>query len=173
VLATVAVALVVVLVTRVLAATAVSRTVAHLPPTLVGHPAPDFAVDVWNGTPGQRIQLAALKGTPVVVNFWASWCEPCQSEAPILTQAWRTYHPRGVMFLGLAFQTAPKDGRQFIQQYSITYPCAAAPDSVGPAYALSGIPVTVLIDRRGVVAKEFAGPITRDAFEAALHTLLA
>src|SRR5579885_3012669 len=68
---------------------------------LIGHPAPDFTISVWNGAAGQQIHLAALKGKPVVVNFWASTCVPCQTESPVLVEAAKQYASQGVVFVGV------------------------------------------------------------------------
>lgn len=168
--ALVVVALLGVLLARILTAThAAARPAAHS-----GKPAPDVSVAVWNGTPGERLDLVALKGHPVVLNFWASWCGPCHDEAPTLAAAARQFQPRGVRFVGVAEQTSATDGMAFLRQYGITYPCGSdtTTDGAAVAYGLTGIPVTVLIDRHGDVARKFAGPLNKSAFDAAIEQLL-
>ena len=135
--------------------------------------APDFTVSVWNGTPGERLHLAALHGKPVVVNFWASWCEPCQAEAPVLSAAAKTYTAQGVVFIGIAYQTPEKDGKAFLKQHAITYP--SGPDPAGDIvtdFGITGIPQTLLIDRSGVVVQRFPGQISAATFGAAMQALV-
>ena len=171
----VAVILIVLLVSRLHSAVSATRAASHAPPVLIGQPAPDFTLPLWNGTPGQTERLAALKGRPVVLNFWASWCDPCHEEAPILMDAWRTYGngTRGAVFLGLAWQTNQQDGLQFLRQYGVTYPCGPAPESLATTYLLPGLPVTVLIDRHGVVAQRFLGSLPKASFDQALQSLVS
>jgi cytochrome c biogenesis protein CcmG, thiol:disulfide interchange protein DsbE len=135
--------------------------------------APDFTVSVWNGAPGERIHLAALRGKPIVLNFWASWCEPCQAEAPVLSAAAKTYAAQGVVFLGVAYQTPPKDGKTFIKQHAITYPCGPDPSGdIVTNFGITGIPQTLLIDRSGIIVKRFPGQITAATFDAAMQSLV-
>lgn len=135
--------------------------------------APDFTVSIWNGAAGQRIRLAALHGKPVVLNFWASWCEPCQSEAPVLSAAARTYSAQGVVFIGIAYQTPTKDGQGFIRQHSISYPCGPDPEGdIVTNFGITGIPQTILIDRSGTIVKRFPGQITAATFDPAMQALV-
>ena len=67
-----------------------------------------------------RLALSELRGTPVVLNFWASWCEPCRVEAPILERGWRESGRRGVLVLGLDMQDAREDAREFLRPFKIT-----------------------------------------------------
>jgi len=135
--------------------------------------APDFIVSIWNGAAGQRIQLAALHGKPVVLNFWASWCEPCQSEAPILSAAAKTYAAQGVVFIGIAYQTPTKDGQEFIKQHGISYPCGPDPEGdIVTNFGITGIPQTLLIDRSGIVVRRFPGQITAATFDPAMQALV-
>jgi cytochrome c biogenesis protein CcmG/thiol:disulfide interchange protein DsbE len=179
----IALALLVLLLSRVLGATrtvvATQQQLQHthqsLIGRLVGHPAPDFTITVWNGAAGnggETVHLAALHGKPVVINFWASWCEPCQGEAPILAHAAKTYAAQGVVFVGVALETQPADGQQFVRQYGIPYPCGPAPDSVAVAYGLTGIPVTVAINAQGILVQQINGPITTSSLDAAIRAAL-
>jgi cytochrome c biogenesis protein CcmG, thiol:disulfide interchange protein DsbE len=126
------------------------------PYALVGHQAPDFTVQLWNGAPGQdTLRLADLKGKPVVLNFWASWCDSCRVEAPALQAAYQKYRAQGVMFVGLAFDDTPEHGKPFLQKYGTTYP--AGPDVNGAtavAYGVVGVPETVFIGRDGKVVSK-------------------
>ena len=136
---------------------------------LVGHPAPDFTVNLWNGTPGEKIHLAALHGKVVVVNFWASWCDPCHSEAPVLASVAHQYAGKDVVFLGIALETQDSDGLSFIRQYHVPYNCGPASDSLAAAYALTGIPVTITINAQGVIEGQVDGPVTTASLNSAIH----
>ncbi len=140
--------------------------------SLVGHVAPDFTLAVWNGASGQTVHLAALRGKPVVVNFWATWCEPCQQEAPLLTAAWQEQHAH-MAFLGVALDTQEADGVAFLRRFGIAYPCGADTNgAIASAYALPGLPVTVFIDRRGVVARKVTGQLTAATLNQSIQALL-
>jgi cytochrome c biogenesis protein CcmG, thiol:disulfide interchange protein DsbE len=139
---------------------------------LVGHPAPDFTITLWNGVPAQEIHLAALHGKVVVVNFWASWCDPCHSEAPILSQMAKSYAARGVVFVGIALETQGAEGQQFLRQYHVPYGCGPAPDSVAVTYGLTGIPVTVAINAQGILVRQIEGPVTSSSLESAINAAL-
>ena len=159
-----------VLVARVLHA----NSVVTRAPAVSANPnaAPDFTIQIWNGAPGEKIHLAALKGKPVVVNFWGSWCIPCAAEAPLLSAAAKNYAAQGVVFIGVAWQSPESDARAFIRQHGITYPCG--PDDSGDIltnFGITGMPQTVLIDRSGIVVRHFRGPITADTFGPAVAAL--
>lgn len=154
---------------------AASHAVSSAPRgALVGHEAPDFTLAPWNAAPaGQSVRLAALKGHPVVVNFWATWCEPCQQEAPLLTAAWQRYHGSGVLFLGVALDTQPQDGAQFLRRYGLTYPCGPeGTGTIATTYALVGLPATIFIGRDGIVASRIDGQLTGAALDRAIQALL-
>lgn len=141
---------------------------------ILGHPAPNFTLTVWNAAPGaaRTISLAALAGHPVVVNFWAPWCGPCQQEAPLLAAAAHSDTAQGVVFLGVAFDTNQHDVATFLQRYGIAYPCG--PDATGAiasAYGLPGIPVTVFINRRGIITQKSIGPLTAASLASFLQAI--
>ncbi|MGE5334313.1 MAG: TlpA family protein disulfide reductase [Nitrososphaerota archaeon] len=164
--------LVTVLVLRILHANSVATSKS--PSVTNPNAAPDFTVNIWNGSPGERIHLAALRGKPVVLNFWGSWCEPCQAEAPVLSAAARTYAAQGVVFIGVAFQTPQKDGLAFIKQHGITYPCGPDPaGNIVTDFGITGLPQTLLIDRNGIIVQRFPGQISAATFDPAVKALAA
>jgi cytochrome c biogenesis protein CcmG/thiol:disulfide interchange protein DsbE len=121
------------------------------------------------------VSLGSLAGRPVVLNFWASWCPPCQAEAPILERVWERYRARGVLIMGLDTQDVREDGVRFAHDYETTYPSVRdGSDRVRDAYGLTGLPETYLIDAQGRVALHIAGPITQlEQLTVPLEDLLA
>lgn len=151
--------LLVLLFARLVSASQNAAVVSDFP--LIGHTAPDFTITVWNGTEGQKVHLSSLQGKPVVVNFWASTCIPCQDESKVLTDGAKKYIPQGVVFVGVDSEDAAPEGTAFLKQYGITYP--TGPDTTGSiavAYGVTGVPETVFIDRNGVVTDKFGGALT-------------
>jgi cytochrome c biogenesis protein CcmG/thiol:disulfide interchange protein DsbE len=165
-------ALLALLATRLAAAQRAAATLTGSP--LVGHQAPDFTVTLYNGTPGQRLHLAALKGKPVVVNFWASWCGPCQDEAAILRASWQKHQGEGVVYVGISYQDKADAAKAFLSQYGISYP--AGPDdptgAIAIAYGVTGPPETAFIDRRGIVAAKVGGALDDGTLERDVQLIL-
>lgn len=113
----------------------------------IGGPAPNFTLKRLDGG---RLSLAALRGKPVVLNFWASWCVPCKGEAKTLEQASQQYRKDGVVFVGVDYNDVASDARTFIAHHGITYTTLEdGPGNVANLYGLSGVPETFFIDRRG------------------------
>ena len=146
--------------------TAAQRTAAKVQTaapaySLVGHTAPDFTLQVWNGVPGQVVHLSALRGKAVVINFWASWCYPCQQEAKVLEAGNDAYRSHGVVILGVALNTAQDNGIAFLKSYGVTYLAGSPVESeVAAAYGLVAIPQTVYVNPQGIVVSRDMGPVT-------------
>lgn len=117
----------------------------------VGSQVPDFTLTTFEG---EQIKLSSLRGKVVVVNFWASWCKPCEQEAADLESAWRYYQERGdVVFLGIAWTDTEKKSLEYLQKFDITYP--NGPDlrtRISQAFRITGVPETYIIDKSGVLA---------------------
>ncbi len=107
----------------------------------------------------RHVSLRALRGVPIVLNIWASWCDPCRQEAPLLERTWRTDgRPRGILFLGLDQQDATSDATAFLHQYAIDYPnLHDAGNDVPRSYGATGVPETYFIDARGNVVYHVIG----------------
>lgn len=141
---------------------------------LEGRTAPDITAPLLNGAPGQMFHLTALKGKPVVVNFWASWCDPCTEEMPRLQTAYQTYQRQGVEFLGIAIFDSSDNARPFLQKYGVTYP--AVLDSAGATtvdYGIASPPFTVFIGRDGKVVSKVAGGVSKEQLDSNIQALLA
>jgi cytochrome c biogenesis protein CcmG/thiol:disulfide interchange protein DsbE len=116
-----------------------------------------------------RIALSELRGTPVVLNFWASWCDPCRTEAPVIERSWRQAGPQGVLFLGLDMQDVRDDAREFLHEFSITYPNVREGDkATARRYGMTGIPETFFISARGLVVGHVIGAITPEQLRAGI-----
>jgi cytochrome c biogenesis protein CcmG/thiol:disulfide interchange protein DsbE len=139
---------------------------------LVGRPAVPFALTSFEGTP---MQLGALRGQVVVVNFWASWCYPaCYEEAPVLERGWRAYRDRGVVVLGVDIQDKDEAGRKFIRDFSLTFPNAPDPSGkVSVDYGVYGVPETFFIDRQGAIRVKHVSAVTDQVFRDMVEALLA
>ena len=122
-------------------------------PTLLGNAAPRLAIQTLDG---QQVRVWELR-SPVVVNFWASWCAPCIDELPVLSNA-STAHP-GVAFVGADMQDTIGAVQGFEQRHSHPYPVGPIVDGSYQAYGVTGLPVTFFIDAQGRVVASFAGPL--------------
>lgn len=142
-----------------------------VPSPLVGGPAPDFTLTLLDG---KEIRLSDLRGQPVVVNFWASWCYPaCWNEAPRLEATWQRYKDQGVMLIGIIYQDAEKNAREFIAEHGKTYPNGMDVKSrIAIEYGVFGIPETFFIDREGNVAHKHIGEIEMETLTAETEALL-
>jgi cytochrome c biogenesis protein CcmG/thiol:disulfide interchange protein DsbE len=135
-------------------------------------PAPAFALSRLD-TPG-KLALASLRGKVVVLNFWASWCNPCKSEAPRLEAAWRRYREQGVVVLGVDGQDFSGDAQRFIRKHKITYPNVHdGPGNIGTKYGVTGYPETYFVDRRGrLVGDRVVGEVSAAKLTAGIQRAL-
>ncbi len=133
----------------------------HAPP--VGSQAPAFTLRRLGG-PGS-VSLASLRGHPVVLNFWASWCIPCKSEAPVLERDWQRYRGRGVRFVGIDYHDFPTEAETFVGAHGLTFPILAdGSGTVTGDYGISQVPETYVLNARGTIVAHLAGPIDGGAF---------
>ena len=120
-------------------------------PVSVGKPVPDFSLTTFEG---QTYRLGDLRGKVVLINFWASWCKPCEQEAADLESAWRKYKDSGdVVFLGIAWTDTEKKSLEYLAKFQITYP--NGPDlgtRISQAFRTTGVPETYIIDKDGNLA---------------------
>jgi thiol-disulfide isomerase/thioredoxin len=149
------------------------------------------ALAVWDQTPpdatkllalslpdtsGQQQSLAQWRGKVVVVNFWATWCEPCRKEMPEFVRAQRELGPRGLQFVGIAVDQRDKV-EQFAKELDLNYPALiggydAVDLSKSLGNQLSALPFTIIVDRKGNVAATQLGPFKADKLRATLDSLL-
>ena len=137
--------------------------------TMVNRPAPDFTLATFEGS---TISMETLKGKPIVINFWASWCPPCREEASLLERTWRAYKNLDVIFLGVGVQDRRKDALNYIREFDITYP--NGPDPTGEIsidYGVSGLPVTFFVSRKGEILRRHVGAIDKRTLISAIEEI--
>lgn len=129
--------------------------------------APEFSFTTFDG---QTINSADLRGKGVVLNFWASWCDPCREEAALLEATWKREKANGIVFIGLDYLDQEPAAKAYIEEFGITYPIG--PDLQSNAarrYGIKGVPETFFIDPQGAITEIVIGPITS---QARMDTLL-
>jgi thiol-disulfide isomerase/thioredoxin len=142
---------------------------------VAGKAAPlDFTLKDMNGV---DVKLAAFKGKPIVLNFWATWCGPCRAEIPSLVELQKQYGDEGqdVVILGISVDDPVEKLKPYASQMKMNYPVLVGngrddvQDAFGPLW---GIPVTVFIDRDGRIAKKHSGIASKEQFEQEIKALL-
>jgi len=143
-----------------------------------GDKIPDFTLSLFSGYEYQgksEVKLSELRGKVVVINFWASWCKPCEQEAAELQQAWTEYKPDGeVVFLGADYVDTEPEARVYLKKFGITF--ANGPDlgtRISQMFRIKGVPETYFIDKEGVLRYVQVGPFTSiDQIRAVIDPLL-
>jgi len=163
-----------------LAVLAASLLKARHPIMTVGSKVPDFSLTFfkgyeYNNTP--QVKRSDLLGKVIVVNFWASWCQPCAIEAPEVEAAWKVYQQSGkVLFLGVDYVDTEPEARSYLKQFNISYP--NGPDLGMKISGLFnrnlGVPETYIIDQQGILQFTQIGPFQSAAeIQAILDPLIA
>lgn len=126
---------------------------------MTGSPAPDFNLTTLNG---HSLSLEHLRGKPVLINFWATWCGPCLAEMPLLEATAQRYSDELVV-LGINEGEAFADVKSFIAREALSYPILLDTDeAVGALYQLNGYPTSVFIDAEGIIRAIYLGEIPAD-----------
>ncbi|HEX2194349.1 MAG TPA: TlpA disulfide reductase family protein [Candidatus Limnocylindria bacterium] len=136
----------------------------------IGSQAPEFSLADLDGDP---VRLADLRGRPVIVNFWASWCGPCVEEFPLLSEAATRHAGDGLALVGIVFRDNSEAARAFMQRMGASWPAAMDPgEATAQEYGIYGPPETFFIDAEGTVVARQIGPLGRADLERHLATLL-
>jgi cytochrome c biogenesis protein CcmG/thiol:disulfide interchange protein DsbE len=134
--------------------------------SLCDEQAPDWTLTLFDeyrgGWKSQSISLTDLHGKGVVLNFWASWCKPCEEEAAELEAAWRAYKDKGIMFVGVDYLDQDPAAKRYLQKFNITYPNGAdLASKISKRYTIRGVPETFFINPQGkIVGCRKIGPLS-------------
>ncbi|HMU91799.1 MAG TPA: TlpA disulfide reductase family protein [Anaerolineales bacterium] len=137
---------------------------ARNPMAEIGKPVPDFDIVYYEGyeyDSQPQMKLSDLQGKIVLINIWASWCKPCEQEAPELEEAWQFYkNSNDVVFIGVDYVDTPAGANEYLTKFNITFP--NAPDLQSTISSIlnrqMGVPETYIIDREGVLRHIKIGP---------------
>lgn len=145
------------LVLGLLALVAVQLNKAQKGAIRIGQVAPTFTLETFDG---QVVAPEEMAGKVVLINFWASWCKPCEQEAADLQTAWEMYQGRGdVLFLGVDYVDTDAEARRYMEKFSITYPSGAdLRTAISQSYGITGVPETFIIGKDGNLAYVKIGP---------------
>lgn len=139
-----------------------------LPDTRTGTEAPSFTLADLDGA---QWSLERLRGNPVVLNFWSTWCGPCKYEHPLLLQAAREYPE--VTFLGIVYSDDPAAVRRYLASAGAAYPHLVDPGGRAAIdYGVGGVPETFFVDRHGTIVHKQAGPLDPPTLTAMLGRIL-
>lgn len=141
-------------------------------PVQPGAPAPQFSLKTFDG---QTLDTTQMRGHVILVNFWASWCVPCEQEAAELQQAYENYKDKGVVFVGVNYVDTEPEARDYMARFAITYP--NGPDlgtRISQAYRIRGVPETYIMGANGHLVEAKIGPYASLAeIQASLDRALA
>lgn len=136
-----------------------------------GATAPDFSVTDING---HKLTLADYKGKVVLLNFWATWCGPCEKEIPAFVELQNQYGPQGLQVVGISMDDGAKPVLAFYQRMQMNYPVALGDSKLAQLYGgVYGLPVNFLIGRDGRVAAQYKGATPISVLEQAIRAQLA
>ena len=136
---------------------------------LRGHPAPDFTLQTLDG---ETLSLSDLRGKAVVLNFWATWCPPCQAEMPELQAAYDAYSPGGLVVLGVNQAEDRATVQAFLDERQLTFPVALDSQyEASQLYQVNSLPTTFFIDRDGVIREIVIGQMNTALLKQQLRSI--
>jgi cytochrome c biogenesis protein CcmG/thiol:disulfide interchange protein DsbE len=142
---------------------ALGKDPQHLDSQLIGRPAPLFALK--QAGVDATTDLSQLRGKPVVINFWATWCVPCYQEHPVLVEAARAMSPQ-VQFIGVVFNDKEPNILQFLRENGQSYPTLLDDEGkTAIAYGVGGVPETFFVSPNGTVVEKFEGPLSPERLQ--------
>jgi peroxiredoxin len=135
-----------------------------------GFSAPDFSLNTLDGA---TVRLSDLRGRPVLINFWASWCGPCRVEMPHIQAAYEDHADDGLVVLGVDQSEPVTTVARFADEFGLTFPIPLDTDGkVSAAYQARGLPTSFFIDVDGVIRDTFTGPMSAGHIESMLEGIL-
>ena len=136
--------------------------------------APEFRARVISPAgAGEELRLSDLRGQPVVLNFWASWCGPCRAEMPAFERVADRYRERGLVVVGMTVQDEEGAALSFLRELGISYTVGMDDDgTISRAYGVTGLPATYFITDTGMKARAWVGAIPEDRLESMALDLL-
>lgn len=142
-----------------------------LPPDPAGYPVPNVTLEKLDGSGPQS--LASLRGRPLVVNFWASWCTTCLDEAALLGEAEKRWREKGVVFIGIDSSDTDEAARAFERKYGMDYTSLIDRDATQTRlWGVTGYPETFFIDREGRIVSKHVSVIDAKTLEARITEIL-
>ena len=136
---------------------------------LIGEKSPDFLAAVIDG---DSVSLSNYLGSPIVLNFRASWCPPCRDETPHFEKIWRLYRQKDVVLLGINVQDTLADADEYIKEFDVTFTNAIDKDGkIMVDYGVTGLPVTFFIDRDGIIIGRWVGSIGESSLKSRVEAL--
>jgi cytochrome c biogenesis protein CcmG, thiol:disulfide interchange protein DsbE len=139
--------------------------------SLINRKAPEIA---RRDLSGNALDLRSLRGKVVLLNFWATWCAPCQLEMPVFAHWQQQYGPQGLQVVGISMDDDAPPARKVVTKLKLNYPVAMGDAKLGERYGgVLGLPLTYLIDRNGVVRARFQGETAPSKIEKQLRLMLS
>lgn len=130
-------------------------------PAMVGKASPEFSVPLVanaehapkaaDGTVASSVSISGLKGKAVILDFWATWCGPCNAEAPILDQVAKKYADRGLVVVGVSQDDSPELPKEWVKSRRVSYPLAFDSERVSSFFNVESLPTMIVLDRQGIV----------------------
>ena len=139
--------------------------------TRVGKPAPQFSMPLLGGG---EFRMEDRRGSPVIINFWASWCPPCRQESPGFERVWQRYQEQGIQLVGVDIQDTEEDALAYVREFGLSFPNGRDVDGkITVEYGVIGLPVTFFISADGVVEGRWVGALPEDRLEGWAEALIS
>lgn len=147
-----------------------TRNVQNLPSTRVGSRAPDFVLQTIDG---KEVSLSSFLGSPLVINFWASWCIPCLQEHPLFEIAKKKFEKENLVILGIVYQDQKENVVEFLENFGETSTVLFDPESrMAIDYGVGGVPETFFIDKNGIIRQKQTGPLTLELLQEGIGNVI-